>query len=273
MIRRITIPFLDARPAKRAKLDLIQDLLALLPAESNEPCRMIWSVLADIATFVTDTRDEANNGASGMSDQPLGTEYRAALKILEFGVHLSPTELLPGWKVLFEALVTSATIDAGDSGRAIAVIEPFGRVLQSMLSKTDGQCTSRGYVYFRAVVSKALYPKDRQAFDAARRRLWGATVAKASSFDPYNLLYDYVRESLHLAYTSFTNGLSLEYSDMISATTNLLNHCPNPLLTNTLVRLQNGIASWIKDESSHLVGGIALSQSVRYLNLFFKCRH
>lgn len=262
MVRRILSPFFDARPSKRAKLDFIQDLLGLLPVESTEPCRMIWSVLADLATFATDTRDETSKGPSGMSDQPLGSDYRAAMKILEFGVELSPTEVLPGWKVLFEALVTSATIDAGDGGRAIAVIEPLGKVLQSKFSNIGGHPNSRGYIYFRTVLSKATYPKDRQAFDAARRRLWGTVAPKTSSFDPYTLLYEFMRESLQKSYSSFTNILALEYSDMISATTGLLSHCPTPLLKNTLVKLQNGITSWIRDENSRIAGGIALSQSV-----------
>ncbi|KAG0645579.1 hypothetical protein D0Z07_8644 [Hyphodiscus hymeniophilus] len=265
LVQRTLEPFLDARPSKRAKVELILDLLGLLPPTSNEPCRMIWSVLADIATSVTATRDNANNGVGGMSDQPLGSEYRKTLRILEIGLDLSPTEPLPGWKTLFEALVTSATIDAGESGRAIAVIEPLGRILQLKFSKIDGHSNSRSHIYFRTVLSKVAYPKDRQAFDAARRKLWGTAAAKTSSFDPYSLLYDYMRESLGKAYTSFENGLSLEYSDIITATTSLLSHCPTILLTGTLVKLQNGIASWIKDEGSHLGGGTPLSQSITSL--------
>jgi hypothetical protein len=264
MLHRILSPFFDARPSKRGKLDLVQDLLGLLPPESNKPCRMIWSILADFTTFATDTRDESTNGANGTSGQPLGAEYRATLKILEFGFDLSPTEPLAGWKILFEALVASATIDAGDGGRALAVIEPLGRVLQTKLLKIDGQPNCFGSIYFRTLLSKATYPKDRQALDAARRRLWGTAVAKTSSFDPYNHLYEYTRESLQKAYKSFCNGLVLEYSDMISATTSLLAHCPASLLINALVKLQSGIGNWIKDESSRIVGGNALAQSVSY---------
>ena len=263
LVHRILDPFLTARLSKRAKLDLILDLLGVLPQTSKEPCRMIWSVLADIGTSVTDTRDNMNNGMSGMSDQPLGADHRKALKILEIGFDLSPTEPLPGWKTLFEALVTSAAIDAGDSGRAIAVIEPLGRFLLPKFSTIDGYSSYPSHKYYRSLLSKATYPKDRQAFDAARRKLWGTAAAKTSSFDPYSFLYDYMRETLEKAYASFTNGLSLEYSDIIAATTSLLSHCPITLLTNTLTKLQSGIANWIMDEGSHISGGTALSQSVR----------
>jgi hypothetical protein len=267
MVYRILSPFFDARPSKRAKVDLVLDLVGLLPVESNEPCRMIWSVLADIATSVMDTRENMNNGVSRMSDQPLGADYRKTLRILELGLNLSPTEPLPGWKILFEALVASASLDGGDGGRAIAVIEPLGRLLQSKFSSIEDQSNSRSHIYFRTVLSKATYPKDRQAFDAARRKLWGTSGANTSSFDPYSLLYDYMRDSLEKAYASFAVGLSLEYSDMVTATTSLLSHCPAALLTNALARLQNGIACWIKDEGSHIHGGTSLSQSVRILLL------
>ncbi len=262
MVHRILRPFLDARPSKRAKFDLILDLLNLFPPGSNEPCRMIWPVLADVATLITDTRDNVNNGVGGMSDQPPGANYRQVLKILEVGVDLSPNEHLPGWKILFEAVVASATIDAGDSGRGIAVIEPLGRFLHSKFSNIDIQSKFLSQIYFRTLLSKAAYPKDRQAFDAARRRLWGTSGAKTSSFDPYTHLYEYVRESLEKGYVSFTNALGLENSDMISATTNLLSLCPAPLLSNALMKLQSGIAVWIKDESLHIIGGTAVSQSV-----------
>ena len=263
MVRRILIPFLNGRHSKQAKLDLVLDLLSLLPQAISEPCRMIWSVLADFATSVTDTRDNANKGLGGMSDQMPATDYQKALRILEVGLDLSPKEPLPGWKILFEALVTSATIDAGDSGRAIAVIEPLGRFLQSKFFSSGGSSSSGSHIYFRTVLLKATYPSSRQAFDVARRKFSGTAAVETSSFDPYSLLYDYVRDSLEKAYTSFTNSLSLEYSDMIAATTNLLSHCPSALLMDALAKLQNGIASWIRDEGLHIGGGTALSQSVR----------
>jgi hypothetical protein len=269
MVRRILTPFLDARPSKRAKLDLIQDLLDDLPAGGNIPCRMIWSVLADLATLTTDTRDNVNNGATGMNDQPLGAEYRAALKVLELGVDMSPDELLPGWKVLYDALVTSATIDAVDAGRAIAVIEPLSCALQSKFSMADGPSNSRGYIYFRTVLSKATYPEDRQASDAASRRLCGTRASKTSSFDPYKLLYEYMNETLQKAYTSFINDLSFEYSGMIFAVINLLARCPSTLRHNTLAKIQDGIALWISDDNCRIVDGTDLSQSVSYFRLSF----
>ena len=265
MVRRVLSPFFDARPSSKVRMDLVKDLMELLPTERSEPCTMIWSILADFATLATNARDFVNNRGRN-SDQPLGVDYRSALKILEFGIDLSPSEPLPGWKSLFESLVTAATIDAGDGGRAIAAIEPLGRVLQAKAFRLEAQSNSCESFYFRVVLPKVTYPKDRQAFDAARRRMWGTAAAgsKNASFDPYNQLYEYVRQSLQKAYASFTHVLILEYSDLISATTTLLSHCPTTLVTNVLAKLQNGIGCWILDGSARLNGGNALSQSVRH---------
>jgi len=199
----------------------------------------------------------------GNIDQPLGTEYRNALKILETGVELSPLEPLPGWKGLFEALVTSSTIDAGDGGRAIAVIEPLARRFTIKFSK-DSPPSMLGLGYCRMLVSKATYPKDRQVLDAAHRKMWGAASnLQRGSYDPYVQLYDYLRGCLENAYSSFAKDRPLECADLITATTALLNRCSNSNFGVLLEKLQTGIGRWILDEKSKLVGGNALSQAVR----------
>jgi len=263
LVRQILAPFFNARPSSKARMDLIKDLLQLLPVESTEPCRLIWQILADFATLAADTRD-ANGFGNGNSDQPLGMDYRSSLKILEAGIDLNPNGPLPGWQKTFEALITSSTIDAGDGGRAIAVIEPMARAFVAKSSTDQGRLTS-GLAYCRILVSKATYPKDRQTLDAARRRLWGAASAgvKTPAADPYIQLYEYLRASLESSYSSFTKDYVLQYADVLSATTGLLVRCPDPILLNLLVKLQKGISPWVLDDQLKLSGGTALSQAVR----------
>jgi len=166
---------------------------------------------------------------------------------------------------LFEALVTSSTIDAGEGGRAIAVLEPLARAFVTKLSSNEVPSTS--LTYCRMIVSKANYPKDRQALDAARRKIWAAAniAQKASGFDPYNHLYDYLRHSLESSYATFTKDRALAYSDVLSATTDLLSRCSDSTCNNVLVRLQTGICCWIQDDQVKLSGGTSLSQAVSYL--------
>ncbi|TAQ88451.1 hypothetical protein B7494_g3220 [Chlorociboria aeruginascens] len=261
LVRAILSPFFDTRSSSKSKMDLVKDLLQLLPADSTEPSRIIWRVLADFATSAIDIRDETSGGSVD-NDQPLGIEYRNIVKILEVGVESSLDEPLPGWKRLFEALITSASIDAGDGGKAIAVIEPLSRTL---IAKFVPEKLSNlgGLPYCRTLMSKASYPKDRQTLNAAQRKLWGTMNAgQQNEFDPYSYLYEYVSHCLERAYTAFTPTLAHEYSDVLSAITALLTRCPNTASINALAKLQNGISPWITDKSTKLSGGTPLSQSV-----------
>lgn len=265
LARRLITPFLSSRPSSKAQMELIKELLELLPAESTDACKLIWQVLADFATTATDTRDVNGSGSSLSSEQPLGVDYRSALKILEKGIEMSPRDPLPGWKILFEALVNSATLDAGDSGRAIAVIEPLAAFF--VKKPSDGaRRLIYGLAYCRMVISKATYPKDRQALDSARRRLWGAVNpgSKPTAFDPYTHLYDYILGCLETSYESFSSDQAFDCSDLISATTALLTRSPIVTLLNVYMRLQRGIACWIQDERVKLHGGSAYSQAVGY---------
>jgi hypothetical protein len=265
MVRRIIYPFISTRTSSKSQMEFIKELLQLLPGgtDFNEPCKLIWQVLADLATRATDTRDENGSVTNKSIDQPLGVDYRNALEILEMGMNRSPRIPLPGWRSLFEALVTSATLDAGDGGRAIAIIEPLARAITAKSSKTATR-SDYGLAYCRMIISRANYPRDRQALDAARRRLWGAAtgVQKPSAFDPYTELYACLKECLETSYASFNKDQTLEYSDVLSATTALLSRCPDALLYSVYLKLQNGIACWILDENLKLSGGNVYSQAV-----------
>jgi hypothetical protein len=266
MIRRILTPFINARPSSKSQMDLVKELLQLMPvdAEFNEPCKLIWQVLADLATRATDTRDDNSSSSLMSNDQPLGVDYRNALEILEVGMHRSPHLPLPGWRSLFEVLVNSATLDAGDGGRAIAIIEPLARAFTAKFSKPAAGA-EYGLAYCRMIVSKANYPRDRQALDAARRKLWGAATGglKPSSFDPYTELYSCLQGCLERSYASFNKDQALDYSDILSATTGLLSRCPAVMLYSVYLKLQSGIACWILDEHSKFSGGNAYSHAVR----------
>jgi hypothetical protein len=262
LVRQVLIPFFNARSSSKTRMELVKDLLQLLPAESNEPSRLMWQVLAEFASMATDTRDANHFGNSPNNDQLLGMEYRSALKILEVGIDLSPAGPLPGWQKLFEALITSSTLDAGDGGRAIAVVEPMARAFVAKTSIKD--LSFPAIDYCRILVANARYPKDRQTLDAARRRLWGAATVPAKSFanDPYIQLYECLRICLENSYGTFTKDNILLYTDLISATTNLLMRCHTSILLNLLVKVEKGFSCWILDDRSNLVGGTSLSQAV-----------
>ncbi|TVY47491.1 Telomere length regulator protein [Lachnellula occidentalis] len=263
MVRSIFAPFFEAKKSGKARINLAKDLLLYLPSESTQPCKMIWRVLADFATTATDTREDS----IGSNDHPIGVDYRSVVKILEAGVNRSPLEPLPGWNTLFEALVSSATLDAGHAGKAIAVIEPLAKSFIPQNPKPAERSYSEGLLYFHLVITRATYPKDRQALDAARKKLWGAANAglKLATFDPYVQLYEFVRLTLESTYGSFSKRRLHDYTTTLSATRELLNRCPEDLSFGMLMKVQEGLSQWILDADGHLVGGTDLSKEVSAL--------
>ncbi|TVY45861.1 Telomere length regulator protein [Lachnellula subtilissima] len=263
MVRSILLPFFEDKKSGKARINLAKDLLQYLPLESTQPCKMIWRVLADFATTATDTREDS----IGSNDHPIGVDYRSVVRILEAGVSLSPREPLPGWNTLFEALVSSATLDAGHAGKAIAVIEPLAKFFIPQNPKTAERSYSEGLLYFHLVITRATYPKDRQALDAARKKLWGAANAgpKLATFDPYVQLYDYVRLTLESTYGSFSKRRIHGYTTTLSSTRELLGRCPEDLSFGMLIKVQEGLSKWILDPDDHLVGGTDLSKEVSAL--------
>ncbi|PBP16153.1 telomere length regulator protein [Diplocarpon rosae] len=256
LIAQTLSPFFLACQSKRSRMEFLKKLFHLLSTESTEQSRAIWQVLADFATTTTDTREEYESS----DEQPLGSDYRDISTVLNRGANLSPDAVLPGWKSLFEALVTSITLDAGDAGRAIAVIEP---VSTFFTSSGPNQAEPRGLPYFCLVLEKAKYPKDRQALDAASRKLWGVPAnQKSSTFDPYVHLYEYIRASLKTANLMHSKNLVIEHADIISAVTNFLGRCPVSFLLPVLARIQSGIECWVLDDEAKLVGGDVLSKAV-----------
>jgi hypothetical protein len=252
MVRSILSPFFESRKTGKGRIELAKDLLQYLPSDATPPGKMLWRILADIATTATDTREDS----SGSNDHPIGVDYRSVVKILEAGVNLSPQDPPLGWNTLFEALVTSATIDSGDAGRAIVIIEPLAKFFMSQKPKSGEKPHTEGLLYYHLLLTRATFPKDRQALDAARKRLWGTGNAgpKLPTFDPYIQMYDFIRRTLENTYSTFSKRRLHEYSSVISATKDLVARCPEALVLGLLMNVQEGLSHWIIDPSTHLVG-------------------
>lgn len=264
MVRSLLYPFFEDRKSSKSRIELAKDLLPFLPPNATPPCKILWQVLADFTATATDTRE----GDSSSLEQPLGVDYRSVSKILEAGIVISPQEPPNGWKALFTALTNSATLDVGDAGRAIVVVEPLAKFLTQYNSKSPEDSQDTGLSYCHLLLQTTRYPRDRQALDAARKRLWYATNpgSKSATFDPYTQLYAYLQLSFQTAYHSFSKRRMHDYTDIVSALTSLLGRCPDALLVGALARLQDGIAPWMLDEGSKLTGGTPLSKEIASLS-------
>lgn len=263
MAQAILTPFFEARRLSKGKMDLVKDLLDILPTDNIGSCGGLWTILARFATAAINFRDESAVVSSIHDARPLGDEYRNVVKILVVGIDLSPKEPLEGWEDLFRALVVSATTDSGDGGRAIVVVEPIAKAL-TLKQRPDSECCGSKAKYCRNLIAKASYPKDRPALDAARRLLWGSATAgpKISLFDPYSHLYEYLSQCLEYSYTELISNDHPSICDLLTEVEGLLVRCPKVLFIEALVQIQNGIACWIRDEDAKLHGGSPLSRTV-----------
>ncbi|CAD6447965.1 4acba6b2-06ee-422d-a714-a7b85db6248c [Sclerotinia trifoliorum] len=266
MAQAILTPFFDARRVSQGKMDLVKDLLDILPTDNTASCKGLWTILAKFATVAINFCDDSVVSSSIHDARPLGGEYRSVVKILDAGINLSPKEPLQGWEKLFQALVMSATTGSGHGGRAIVVIEPIAKTL-ALIWQPNGESCGEKAKYCQLLVAQASYPKDRQALDAARRRLWGSATAgpRIDIFDPYFHLYEYVSRCLEYSYTELSSNDHHSICGLVSEIEALLVRCPKVLLSEALTRLQNGLVCWIRDEEGKLHGGSNISRIVNCL--------
>jgi Rap1-interacting factor 1 N terminal len=248
MVKSILHPFFEARKLRQSRIEFLYDLSQYIPLSASSPSVSVtlWRVLAGFATAYV--RGNEEGGSSGSHDQPLGAEYRNIVKILELGISLSPNEVLPGWTDLFEAVSAQATLEAGESSRAISVIEPLARVLQAISQEPDRHSSMR---YCSLLVSNTVYPRDRQSLDMARRRLWGTATPgqKSLSFDPFLHLYTYLRQSLVNSYQILTGAYLESHIQLLLNIAELIQRCPVDLIVNSLKNIQEGVVPWLLDES------------------------
>lgn len=268
-VQSLLAPFFEARKSDKSRIELVQDLLQLLPSQPSEACRYIWLVLAEISRSALQKTEESGSGSSSSSYEPLGVHYRNLVKLLDIGIEVSGDEPLPAWYDLFAAVTSSAAAEVGDGGKAIGVIEPLSRILLARISSKGDLARVSGLEYCRTICSVITYPKNRQALEAARRRLWGVPNQgqKGSSADPYNYFYDFACTTLEQTYSSFNSSKVSQYTDLLNTVNKLLDRCPRGNMPGLLMKLQEGLASWVKDERA-VVGYstvLNLSNTVRDL--------
>lgn len=254
MITEILRPFFESgiSRSKWSRIEQAREISHLVGTFPSSPAGIaIWQVVAKFAVGIIASTEKNSSSSSGSHDRPLGVEYRHVVRILEVGIRLSPTEPLKAWHALFDAIASQITLEAGDGGRAISLIDPLAEVLLSVLAETPNVT---GLPFCVLLLDSASYPRERQTLDAARRRIWGTgnVVQKSASFDPYSHLYNYVNQCLLYLYKSLASDAIAPCTAFLSATADLLQRCPTIHLSNVLLNLQKGISPWIQDEGLKL---------------------
>ncbi|KAI1138050.1 hypothetical protein F5Y05DRAFT_49211 [Hypoxylon sp. FL0543] len=252
LLKVVFDPFVISRSSSHAKTDLARELMQTLPIDVLLPYGS-WVFLSDILSLsLENSQSSYLTTTSGSDSTPLGHEYREIVKHLEKGVRATPNLPWEHWHSLFRSLVTRVTYEAGEAGCAIVVVEPLAKSLLELSSPEN----LLPYNYLKSgieLVATAKQPQDRQALDAARRRLWGTSIAgsRSASFDPFDNLYRLTNSLLENSYTHIK-----EYDEtdilvpLLSEVASFLMRCSHSLVFKSLVHLQHGISLWIEDANA-----------------------
>ncbi|KAJ3579496.1 hypothetical protein NPX13_g1063 [Xylaria arbuscula] len=246
VFKTIFEPFMLTR-SLRGRLDLARELMQTPPLTGPANYGP-WVFIAEILSMPRDNSQSSNSSTD--SDQPpIGNDFRDIVKHLEKGAINMPNLPWTHWQALFHFAVGQATELSGESGCSMVVIEPLAKAILQTLPAETNLLAANVYRCGTQLISNARQPRDRQALDAARRRLWGTTVAgvRSASFDPFDSLYRLISRLLEVAYTTVDDIEGEDLAALIVETSHYLSRANRALVFKSLVQLQHGLGLWIQD--------------------------
>ncbi|KAI1384315.1 uncharacterized protein F4822DRAFT_66081 [Hypoxylon trugodes] len=251
LIRVVFDPFLLSRSSSSGKVDLAREFTQLLPMDALVPYGP-WVFISDVLSLSLESSQASHQStASGSDPTTPGHEYREIVKHLERGLQSTPHLPYDQWHSLFQLLVTRVTFDTGEAGCAIAVVEPLAKNLVESLSAFSHDAIPYNHLKSSIeLIATAKQPRDKQALDAARRRLWGTSISgsRTASFDPFENFYRLVNQLLEISYVQAGH---YDQNDIIvpllKEAADFLTRCTSSLVFRSVVQLQHGISLWIQD--------------------------
>jgi len=238
-----------ASKGDKAKMDLAQELLAMIPMESPRPYGPWVLVSLKITAWLGSGQSSHLSTASG-NETPVGNEYREIVRVLERGFRSTPNLPWERWESLFYALFARVRDETGDAGFGHVAIEPLAKSLLDVFAVRGPKAPAETAVRcVTELLSVATQPRDRQAFEAARRRLWGTSLAggRSSSFDVFDHLYKAVSEALGCLYEDYSAEDSASAIRLLKELGGFFDRCNRQLFLKAMVGVQDGLLSWIHD--------------------------
>ncbi|KAI0839304.1 hypothetical protein F5Y06DRAFT_31903 [Hypoxylon sp. FL0890] len=252
LLRVVFDPFIISRSSSHAKTDLARELMQTLPIDVIIPYGP-WVFISDILSLSLENSQSSYLTTTSRSEStPVGHEYREIVKHLERGVKSTPNLPWEHWHSLFKLLVARVTSEAGEAGCAIVVVEPLAKSFLEFSSRED----TLPYNYLKSsieLIAVAKQPRDRQALDAARRRLWGTSIAgsRSASFDPFDNFYRLTNSLLENSYMHIKDYDQDEIViPLLSNVAGFLMRCAPSLVFKSLVHLEHGISLWVQDANA-----------------------
>ncbi|KAG5934046.1 hypothetical protein E4U53_000782 [Claviceps sorghi] len=180
--------FLKNKTAK-SRLDFSKELLHLIPRNTRSPAGP-WLFAADCAKAFLEAQSP-DAVASPSPEQMLGPDYRELVSLLERGVTSHSNMTATAWLSLLQAVATRITSDFGDAGCCLVVVEPLAKSLYDFVTSSEDRAGPLTLEAVIALVRLTKFPRDKQAWEAARSRLWGnpKSGTKATSVPSLEALF------------------------------------------------------------------------------------
>ena len=247
-------PFFASKGDK-ARMDLAQELISVIPMDAPRPYGS-WLLVAENILCWLEPGHHSHSSTGSAGETPVGHGYRDIIRVLERGIKSTPNLPSKHWGSLFYPAFERVREETGDAGVAIVVIEPLTKVLVEQFAlqgvvESPLSCLR----YVTELVSVATQPRDRQAVDAARKRLWGTALAgsRSSSFDTFDNLYKALSEILEYSYSNFDPADSDATTQLFKEIGGFFDRSNRQLFLKAMISLQDGIYPWFQD-SKRLLG-------------------
>lgn len=269
-------PFFVDR-SEKAQGELGQELLRLLPMDAPCPYGLWLMVVAKISASLESSQYSHQSTGSG-NGANLGLEFRDVARVLERGLRSVPNLPWQQWLHLFQTLRRRVKDETGDSGVAFAVIEPLAAVVQDLIPVGKKAVVAAHCVGATSeLVAASTQPRDKQAPDTARRRLWGTTNAgtRLPSFDPFDNLYKLVTSLLEKLYVDLELYPSASVTQLLDEIRGFFDRGNRHLLLRALVAIQDGLACWLEDKDRRLTRTdfLGATEAVSILQQHYLCIH
>ncbi|KAL0935061.1 telomere length regulator protein [Colletotrichum truncatum] len=256
--RTVFSPFFTSKPP-RSRSELAQEMLSVAPSWSSPASHKPYAPWVFASECLAATFNMSQNSAqttSSTGEPTVGHEYRSVVRLLERGWRETPNLPWQNWCSLYSLLSNRSSEETGEAGRALGAIEPLAKVIrESLPADRTVSIPAKTIIATSELLSVASHPLDRQAVEAARRRLWGTAVTgpRSSSFDPFDTLYKLTNDLLERLYEAGERGdLDESVATFIKETSGFLSRCNSELVPRTIATLENGLVLWIRDSQGIL---------------------
>ncbi|KAM0559405.1 hypothetical protein ACHAPJ_004432 [Fusarium lateritium] len=244
-------PFFHDKPT-RARVELSREMIRLLPRDTLSPYGP-WILAAQNIRTLLDQNPISSSSHPPSSDRLLGPEYREIVSLLERGLVSHPSLPEQQWFSLFNLLSDHIVQECGDAGRALGLVEPMAKIVTDNFFESSDKSNQTALAVAIALFKVAKLPRDRQAVEAARRRLWGAppTASRSSSFDPFQYLYQLQGQSMKFFYEHEAECDDEKMAAYFETVGSFIVGSFSQNGVKALSKLQDGLIPWIQDEKAH----------------------